>query len=352
MELFQQCILILAIIVFVIIIIFIFLSENNERYGHSWPPLRGLDTCPDYWIANSLSSCEMTNQNRNKKPYQYESDLGTGEKTNTLSNVSPTILHYSRDGEQSLDFSKATYCEKRQFAHEYDVVWNGISYGTPQDIDTMCPPLSKNVDKKKVDSGLAGFISWLFFFILVVYTIIYMLFYERIRPGLGNYIWLVFSWKYERRSEPPQETLPWRIRKIILFLEPILSLILAIGKICIIIAFMIFCISVFAFVSAITLGVNIFLWFFLGVFWIYSSFRWLLLRDTPNFRNVRHSQHVYRDDGPIDITLQYIQRVILFNYRFIDLPDQVKYLLWLITSVILIIISISLALTLNKDKKK
>ena len=85
---------------------YVFKSSHYSKKTDTWPPY--ISTCPDYWVFDSsINACVNTKK------------LGSGAPT-TLDPNSSTDMY----GNSAIN----TNCGKYNFATQYDLPWEGISY--------------------------------------------------------------------------------------------------------------------------------------------------------------------------------------------------------------------------------
>jgi hypothetical protein len=103
MEGFQKIVLIAAIIILIICLIFIGISLSQQATKQQWPPL--VPACPDYWTIDGSGNNAVC---KNKK------HLGNANTPYTMSLNDPNF---------------ATDCSKFTWATNYNLTWDGITYG-------------------------------------------------------------------------------------------------------------------------------------------------------------------------------------------------------------------------------
>jgi hypothetical protein len=115
---FQKIILTIAIVLLIVMLIIINLSLTNASASLTWPPIK--TDCPDYWedlLGNGSQCVNIKN-------------IGTCFNTNPKFDANGNILPNT-----SMNFSTPIYtgpnglCEKKKWARNCGVAWDGITYG-------------------------------------------------------------------------------------------------------------------------------------------------------------------------------------------------------------------------------
>jgi hypothetical protein len=226
---FQQKVVALAIVVFVIMVIFMLVSANNANYGHSWPPKKGIPDCPDYWTGNSTACVpNVDGINNTKEKYTRNTNVSTGEKTKMISNFPIAV-----DENGTLDVSRASYCDRHNFAKLYGIDWNGVSYGTAQDVDITCENQAQNPKTAKIDLGYSGFTGWVSFVVIAIYCLYYYFIYGIVRQKLTPVKKVGEFFKTLNTNEAFLRT--WKVYNVTAFVESLAFLIICVIICCLIV---------------------------------------------------------------------------------------------------------------------
>jgi hypothetical protein len=134
MEKFHIIVLSIATVALILILIFVGILLSKGNTNEAYPPSYG--TCPDYW---EVDTDEKTNTSKCIIPNIQTTKLNIGnmydESTMTLKDAITYTPGYSYDISnnvvtQYIDFSDSKWtgvCDKRKWANENGIVWDGIS---------------------------------------------------------------------------------------------------------------------------------------------------------------------------------------------------------------------------------
>jgi hypothetical protein len=107
---FQVVVLVIAIILLILALTFVGISLKNSGSGSdtTWPPV--ISACPDYWTIDYSGNDQLC--------------------LNTLNLVTPcSTANFNKAGEVY------TNCDKKTWATNCGVSWDGITYGVPDPCD-------------------------------------------------------------------------------------------------------------------------------------------------------------------------------------------------------------------------
>ena len=134
MEKFHIIVLSIATVALILILIFVGILLSKGNTNEAYPPSYGI--CPDYW---EVDTDETTNTSKCIIPNIQTTKLNIGnmydESTMTLKDAITYTPGYSYDISnnvvtQYIDFSDSKWtgvCDKRKWANENGIVWDGIS---------------------------------------------------------------------------------------------------------------------------------------------------------------------------------------------------------------------------------
>lgn len=108
MDTFQKSVLIIALFVLIALLISVGILLNKHSKNTNWPPTQ--NTCPDYWtedIANGTCNADAA--------------LNTGDN-----GVISTVIS-NNQGNKIGDVTEQTRCEKKTWANDNGIMWNGVS---------------------------------------------------------------------------------------------------------------------------------------------------------------------------------------------------------------------------------
>jgi hypothetical protein len=130
MDPFHIIVLSIATVVLILILVIVGMLLNMGDVNTAYPPAYGV--CPDYWeIAPDSTKCIIPNIKDSKLNIGNMYD----ENTMSLNDSVTSIPGYSFDISnntltQFIDFDDAKWkgdCDKKKWANEYGIVWDGIS---------------------------------------------------------------------------------------------------------------------------------------------------------------------------------------------------------------------------------
>jgi len=90
---------------------------KNQNAITNYPPYQS--KCPDYWTVNSNGTCTQPSSNVNNLPSSYNPSRDTKIKSTDVSG--PTT------GPRIFDFTKYSVCDKKAWAKQWNIEWDGVS---------------------------------------------------------------------------------------------------------------------------------------------------------------------------------------------------------------------------------
>ncbi len=124
--------LFLLIIIFIIVGVLIYNNNTNSDF----PPKS--NTCPNYWVVTSDGKCEIPVRRKDSGGIIDVNPINVGSGANFTQgviNINTGVPTYLTDGttigydsnKNTIDFSKATICEKMKWANKYGILWDGVN---------------------------------------------------------------------------------------------------------------------------------------------------------------------------------------------------------------------------------
>ena len=129
MEWFYLTVLAVAILLLIIMLTFIGTRiKKNEKSADSnnnvFPPVQ--NTCPDLWEATQVDDIIQCKIPTEKNPNTNKNNTGNLRNSDgDITNLAAVAIGYEND---TMNFSSyETECEKKRWADQYNIKWDGIS---------------------------------------------------------------------------------------------------------------------------------------------------------------------------------------------------------------------------------
>jgi len=124
MEQFYVIVITIAIVLLILALTYIgvFLIGDDTTQV-TFPPHS--NQCPDYWEVNGDGSCEIQRNGINLGT--AGSDIKAFNNHKTFPTDVTDTSEYTKKDPQTINFQDKTICEKKQWANDFGVVWDGVT---------------------------------------------------------------------------------------------------------------------------------------------------------------------------------------------------------------------------------